>query len=249
MNNLQMPIRTELLTGSAGQQRTEVMPGEIAGMTCLLHALPQSSGFEVPVSAQVSRVFFFIEGRGVVACANRQHAVDEIAVFAPGNQTAAGIRAVSGLVFLELRMEMTPDDKVWASERVAATPYFAAYSTCRTYREAIKSEKTVSRTLLPENIIPRFCAGSVQTTGPDLVGAHRHPMLEQLFLGLPGNDCRVYADDASCAFGGNELLHIPLGSEHSVRVDPGKELHYIWIDRFRSAEGIAWITQNHIENV
>jgi len=249
MNNPERVIRTESLTGPTGQRMEEVMAGEIAGMTCFLHNLPQAGDYDVPVSGQTSRVFFFLEGRGVVTCADRQHAVEEIAVFAPGNQTAAGIRAVSKLVFLELRMEMSPDDLAWAAGRESSTPFFATYSKCRTYREAIKSEKTVSRTLLPDNIIPRFCAGSVQTTGPDQVGAHRHPMLEQLFMGLSGNDCRVYADDASCAFGGNVLLHIPLGSEHSVRVDPGKELHYIWIDRFRSAEGIAWITQNHFENV
>jgi len=59
----------------------------------------------------------------------------------------------------------------------------------------------------------------------------------------------VYADDVSCAFGGNMLLHIPLGSEHRVRVEPGKALHYIWIDRFRSASDVSWITQNHFENV
>jgi len=219
----------------------------IAGLRYVLHHLSEGGTHALPASREVSRVFFFIGGRGVVTCANRDHAVDEIAVFTPGQRAAADIRAFGGLSFLELRMDMSAVDLVWTASREAATPYFAAYSACRTYREAIKSEKTVSRTLLPENIIPRFCAGSVQTTGPDQVGAHRHPMLEQLFVGLPGNDCRVYADDASCAFGGNMLLHIPLGSEHSVRVDPGKALHYIWIDRFRSGD-VSWITQNHFEN-
>lgn len=241
-------IRTEMLAGKSGAPAKEMLRGEIAGLACFLHDLPDAGSYAPPVSDKTTRVFFFIQGHGWATCRERRHAVDEIAVFAPGHEHAAVIRAAGRLLFLELRLALTSDDLAWAAGREIKPPYFETYSACRTYREAIKSEKTVSRTLLPENIIPRFCAGSVQTTGPDLVGAHRHGMLEQLFLGLPGNDCLVQADEASCAFTGNMLLHIPLGSEHLVRVEPGKPLHYIWIDRFRSAEDVSWIKQNHFEN-
>ena len=55
-------------------------------------------------------------------------------------------------------------------------------------------------------------------------------MLEQLFFGLPDNNCFVRADDDEIPFGENVLLHIPLGSNHSVRVEPGHKLHYLWLD-------------------
>jgi hypothetical protein len=71
-------------------------------------------------------------------------------------------------------------------------------------------------------------------------------MLEQLFFGLKGNSCSVFADDAYVFFGENVLLHIPLGSNHRVEVANLDKLHYIWIDLFRSNADMSWITQEHI---
>jgi hypothetical protein len=155
------------------------------------------------------------------------------------------VKATSrGFAALEILMAISEAELAVLAAR-GNFAYFVSYADCSTYREAIKSEKTISRTLVPENLLPRFCMGSVETTGPDLVAAHRHPMLEQLFLGLPENNCFVRADDDETPFGGNVLLHIPLGSNHSVRVEPGQKLHYLWLDFFRSQEGMRWITDMH----
>lgn len=240
-------IKSETLAGIEGPPR-EVLAGEIAGLKCLYHTLAAGELYDACAETGLSRIVFFLSGRGTVTSGEASFAVSEISAFAPGHQRAFSIRSSGVLTFLELIMETGPEDLAWAAGREARTPWFESYSTCRTYRESIKSEKTVSRTLIPEDVLPRFCAGSVQTSGPDIVAAHRHGMLEQLFLGVPENDCVVQADEAFCRFNGNMLLHIPLGSEHSVRVAEGKPLHYIWIDLFRSASDMSWITQNHFEN-
>jgi hypothetical protein len=125
-------------------------------------------------------------------------------------------------------------------------PYFITYSQCKTYKEEIKSEKTISRMLVPEEVVPRVSIGSVQTTGPDAIAAHEHPMLEQLFYGLEGNSCHVYADGHETVFGERSLLHVPLGSNHGVRVDVGQKLHYIWMDFFKQQEDVSYITESHI---
>jgi mannose-6-phosphate isomerase-like protein (cupin superfamily) len=145
--------------------------------------------------------------------------------------------------FLEIIWNLTESE--YHSIKVNSLPYVLKYSEAKTYKEAIKSPKTVNRTLVHEDLIPRFCMGSVETDGPDAVGAHKHPMLEQHFFGLPGNYCYVKADDAEVTFHERALLHIPLGSEHSVRVDAGHKLHYIWIDYFRDAAGVEWIKKMH----
>jgi quercetin dioxygenase-like cupin family protein len=107
------------------------------------------------------------------------------------------------------------------------------FAECPTYGEAIKSAKTTSRTLLPKDVVPRMSIGTVETIGPDKVAPHAHPMLEQFFLGLEGNDIVVHADGAQTALGANTLLHIPLGSSHGAEVAEGKKLHYVWMDRPR----------------
>jgi hypothetical protein len=152
----------------------------------------------------------------------------------------------ASLQFLEFIIDLSQTDVTEMEENAPKFPIFLSYSDCKTYKEKIKSEKTVSRTLLSEYTFPRLCIGSVETTGDDHVAAHRHPMLEQLFFGLQDNDCIVKADESEMEFKESVLLHIPLGSNHSVDVQKPKKLHYIWIDLFRERKGMDWITQEHI---
>ena len=119
--------------------------------------------------------------------------------------------------------------------------YFTKFSDCVPYTEKIKSPNTVSRTVLPADIIPRVSLGTVETKGPDAVGAHEHPMLDQLFLGLTDNDIMVHADDQSTAFKAYELLHIPIGSSHWATVDQDKTMYYLWMDFFLTKEGQEWL--------
>jgi hypothetical protein len=162
-------------------------------------------------------------------------------------QKKASIKAGNGSLGL-LEITIMLNEKEFDSVRLQTgkLPYFVDYTKCAEYKESIKSPKTTSRTILPENIIPRFCLGSVETTGPDTVGAHAHPMLEQLFFGLPHNDCVVKADEAVTTFKENTLLHIPLGSTHGVTVEEGRILYYIWMDLFRSQDDMSYIRENHI---
>ena len=116
---------------------------------------------------------------------------------------------------------------------------------CPTYREEIKSEKTINRMLLQEGFVPRLCMGTVQVQGPDDVGAHEHPMLDQIFLGLAGCRCTVHADGDTAVLEEGQLLHIPLASRHGVSVAEGDLLHYMWIDFFETLEGEAYMAQAH----
>ena len=206
-----------------------------------------------PTSPSVIRILFFASGEGVVTTANKEFKLNESAVLAlpPGAHVAATPAAGSTLTILEFLWHLRADEAAaLACSETAATslPHWQPYESARTYREAIKSEKTTSRTLVPVNVVPRFSMGSVETTGPDAVGAHSHPMLEQLFFGLPGSEQIVTADDASCVLRGLELLHIPLGSNHGVRVNEGKKLHYLWLDFFFDQSGTSWITTMHVDN-
>ena len=119
--------------------------------------------------------------------------------------------------------------------------FFTRFSDCESYTEKIKSPNTVSRTVLPQDIIPRVALGTVETIGPDKVGAHEHAMLDQLFLGLTDNDVIVHADGSLTEFKEYSLLHIPIGSSHGVTVDENKKLYYMWMDFFISKEGQEWL--------
>ena len=97
------------------------------------------------------------------------------------------------------------------------------------------------------NIVPRLAMGTVETSGPDRVAPHEHPMLDQLFLGLADNDVIVHADEAQVRFPAYSLLHIPLGSSHWVEAEDGCQMYYMWMDFFLTKEGQEWLkTHQHV---
>lgn len=245
------PIAWEDLGALVGERDAatgrEVLTGEIEGLMTLLYSVQPGETVRTCASERDGRVYVFVSGRGAIDCAGKSHTIDEIAFFAPRHGFPFTVCAADdGLSFLELIIDLSETDQAELADNSAAFPIFLSYSNCKTYRERIKSEKTVSRTLLAEHTFPRLCMGSVETTGDDRVAAHQHPMLEQLFYGLQDNDCIVRADDAELEFGDGHLLHIPLGSSHGVEVRKPKTLHYIWIDLFRDRQGMDWIVQEHI---
>ena len=193
------------------------------------------------------RVLLFTDGTGEIIQDGVNFTIDELALFVPDMKrefTVSSRRKY--LSFLEIMLKLNRDDLIWLGEREEKFPYVIRYADCKEYHDGTKSAKTVSRIILSEDVVPRLCIGSVKTSGPDEVQAHTHPMLEQLFFGLAGNDVIVIADDAETRFLEKDLLHIPLGSTHGVKVETGKGLHYVWIDIFHSLEDIDYIKENHI---
>lgn len=231
-----------------GIVRKPLLKGEIDGVDTFYIELPKGRYFRfTPMQNPVS-IFLVTKGHGIIWQGNKQFKTNEVVLFVPsvvdGNVSITAEKKSIGI--LEIMMQFSKNDlnelKNWQSK----FPYFVAYSQCRKYKESIKSEKTVNRMLLPENIVPRLCIGSVETNGPDKVGEHSHPMLEQLFFGLEKNNCIVTADGIEVSFEEETLLHIPLGSEHGVKVEKGKTLNYIWMDFFCSTEDMGYMSENHI---
>ena len=224
-----------------------VLKGEISGISTFYLEIPDGSSYVYKPGKRSVSVFLVTHGKGLINQGNRQFEVDNVNLFVPSVLKKASIKAGNGsLGILEITIMLNEKEFDSVRLQTGKLPYFVDYTKCTEYKESIKSPKTISRTILPENIIPRFCLGSVETTGPDTVGAHAHPMLEQLFFGLAHNDCIVKADEAATTFKENTLLHIPLGSTHGVTVEEGKVLYYIWMDLFRSQEDMSYIRENHI---
>lgn len=243
-----MEIRKETLPdGKAAEGLRTVLAGEVEDLEMRYGCVATGGSFVPKAPAGQARALLFLSGKGCIDVSDRVFVVDGLALFCPRHGQPFAIQGgEEPLVYLEL-LVCVDDPGLGVLERNAHFfPWFLPYAECKTYRERIKSEKTVSRTLLPAEMFPRLCVGSVQTKGPDQVAAHAHPMLEQIFVGLGENDCIVTAHDADIRFGAWEVLHIPLGSRHAVRVEGGRSLHYVWIDLFREGEDMSWITREHI---
>ncbi len=232
--------------GSSEPIEERLLAGEIPGLEIIHRAVPASQVMRFPpIPPANGRVLLFLSGTGHVVCGEWRGDMREMALLVPRQSQTLSAHADTVLHALDFVMVFSESDEREFRRASRRYPLLRTYSACERYTEAIKSSTTINRTLLPANIFPRLCLGSVEATGPDVVAAHRHPMLEQLFVGLAGNDARVRADDTEIDFGAYVLLHIPLGSEHSVHVGPGRKLHYIWVDWFRNADDVAWIARQH----
>ncbi len=190
------------------------------------------------------KIYLITKGSGEIECENKKFTFSELTVFIPGPVEPFTLNTVNAVEMIEIIMDLNHQDKEWLSPQ--KFPYFMTLSQCKPYKENIKSEKTVNYMLVPDDIVPRFSLGTVQTTGPDRVEAHSHPFLEQLFFGLGKNDCCVHADDHETRFGADTLLYIPSGSHHGVRVEDEKCLHYVWLDFFKTLKDIRYIRENHV---
>lgn len=68
------------------------------------------------------------------------------------------------------------------------------------------------------------------------------------FFGLAENSCIVYADDDQIDFPEYSVVHIPLGSSHSVSVDKDKILYYVWMDFFLDKKGEEWLKTHNVDS-
>lgn len=250
VQNLQMQIPSGTQTFT-----TELMVNEIVDLKVEHFAFAGEMEQTINLPKGQVSMFLFLKGTGMLqAGAIKQSLVPE-SIAIPLNeirQVQFEIREGEELHFLKFTKKLSPkdiEDQKHFPEENKHHFFFTKFEDCEPYTEKIKSPNTVSRTVLPENIVPRVSLGTVEAMGPDEVGAHKHPMLEQLFLGLSDNDVEVYADDVSTEFKQYSLLHIPLGSNHWVTVDENKKMNYMWMDFFLTKEGQEWLkTHKPIKN-
>lgn len=232
-------------SGGSGVRIQPVMKGEIKEVRADLVSIAGPARHVEAADPERAVVWLFLAGKGRLLTGRQSFDVEgETIARAPqGWSWRIDVGRGEVLHALRVRRDLNKDDlaELRKFPQNNAAPHVKKFSECPAYGEAIKSAKTVSRTLLPENFVPRMAMGTVETTGPDTVGAHRHPMLEQLFLGLRDNDITVVADDARANLTEFSILHIPLGSNHGAEVAEGKKLHYIWMDFFTAKEGQEWL--------
>ncbi len=224
----------------------EMLPGEIAETKIEHIAYRGPLSQNIQVGAGNVDMFIFIKGKGQLTADTLTFGLVPESIAIPMKYSTVQIDVPEGEVlhFVHFSKKLSEPDM----EDLAAFPaenrydiFFTRFEDCEPYTEKIKSPNTVSRTVLPQDIVPRVALGTVEAPGPDEVGAHEHAMLDQLFLGLTNNDIVVHADGASAQLKEYSLMHIPLGSSHGVTVDENKKMYYMWMDFFLTREGQEWL--------
>ena len=242
VQDLQMQVPAGMQTFSE-----ELLAGEIAETQIEHLAFVGPMEQSITLSDENVTLFLFVSGHGKLRADSMTYGLVPESIAIPMNETSQiWLEVPEGeeLHFLQFTKKLSAqdiEDLKGFPEENKYDVFFTRFEDCEPYTEKIKSPNTVSRTVLPADIVPRVSLGTVEAIGPDEVGVHEHPMLDQLFLGLAQNDVVVHADDASTEFKEYSLLHIPIGSSHWVTVGENKKMYYMWMDFFLTKEGQEWL--------
>ncbi len=233
-------MKYDIRMESAGEELGSyaLLKNEIAGAETYLHRM--GAGEEITLEED-GAAHIFILSAGAITVGGLSLAGRGIAAFSPMELSLCA--EAESLVF-EISWALTE------AERSALKPvrYSLNYDDARRYTEDCKSEKTISRTLLKEQTLPRIAIGSVETYGDDRIANHEHPYVDQLFFSFPENDMQVVIGDEAVPMGGDALIHIPLASSHGVELHGEQCAHYVWIDFIIDEErGLEFLATAHHE--
>lgn len=229
--------------------KNPVLKNEVKDVEIEFISIKGKNTYESSVQKNMIDVLLTLKGTGYFIYNEKENAINSNTIIRVpyGSRYNLFVKEGKELHFILIRKLLDEKDiEVIESSRSDFTGlYFKALEDCPTYKEDIKSDKTVNRMILPEGLVPRFAMGSVETEGPDEVGEHEHPMLDQVFLGLNGCKCFCYANGDEEVLTENLILHIPLGSKHHVKVKEDDKLAYIWMDFFLTIEGEKYMSEQH----
>lgn len=238
-------VMESLRAGGTGTQATVLCEGKIPGATPVSHQI--SAGDSVVFEpGRVYHILTLMSGSVSFVCGDDVQVFDERVTYVPALDAKLEVRAETDALLLEIQWEMEPSDDALIAEYAVEFPMVVPYAQAMQYRDKNKSDKTISRVMIEQRNIPRFCMGSVESYGPDTVLSHAHPMLDQFFASFEENEMYCMIEGKPWLMKGDEIFHIPLGSDHGVEVEEGKRMHYMWIDFLIGEEGMRRLDSSHI---
>lgn len=217
-------------TKKEGTHSLELCKGEINGARPVHHKIAEGDSVTFGANVGYYHILILLEGEAVFTTDGNEYNFSDRTTFVSDPQKDLFVKAVSETRILEIQWDEEEGDEADLKEYKTVFPVVVPYQDSIQYIDPNKSEKTISRMMIPHEIIPRFTIGSVESYGYDLVRPHAHPMLDQFFYSFAENDMEVIIDDGKYNMKGDAIIHIPLGSNHGAEVTDDRHMHYMWVD-------------------
>lgn len=211
-------------------QSLELCKGEISGARPVHHTIKSGNELVFKANCGYYHVLILVDGKADFSTDGKNFSFDSRTSFVPSPDKSLTVKADTDVQLLEIQWDIMDGDDEDIKQYNTTFPVVVPYQDSVQYIDPNKSEKSISRMMIPHEILPRFTMGSVESYGYDLVRPHAHPMLDQFFFSFPENDMDVIIDDEKYNMKGNTIMHIPLGSNHGVEVTGDRHMHYMWID-------------------
>lgn len=196
-------------------------------------------GAEVPfdVFSKDDRIqfFAFTAGNGVIHCGKRIYTVDRQSLFIP-NFDEDKIKFVAGdepLEFIHIIGPMNETDKRQMNNCQYVLPRFLGFDQTIPYTERFTQEsgaKVKQHSVIAGRHLGRYTMGWVIGQGPDFVGQHTHPTLDQWYFMINGADFMYDAGDKSIPVREGDVSYTPSGTSHGSTCDENGFINYIWFE-------------------
>ncbi len=222
-----------------------LLEGEISGAEVFHHSLKKGEVLSLDEQPEKLRTLLVIDGAIALKNMEAGSILGEKCTCVTGVGKAVKADTLEDTHILEILWRLDKTGLDFLSQNGTQLPMIQDYKKCSQYREEFKTKKSISRAMIDHHALPGFCMGSNESYGPDLVGKHAHPLLDQFFFSFEENDVDLLIDDIVQPYKGNTLIHIPLGSDHGVSISGGKKMHYVWIDFMVGAGAVSYLDEVH----
>jgi len=149
---IQLPDNTQVYSKS-------ILENEIQDIHVEHVAIAAKSAIADHSKSGYKTIYLFIKNTGIVVAENTQYEIVPETIFLPNEVDRIEIKSASSsaLHYLKISCKLSAEDQLELQALPAENTqsvYYAKFSDCQSYSEAIKSPNTVSRTILSNEYIP-----------------------------------------------------------------------------------------------
>ena len=222
----------------------DILPGtcpDISIRKCRL--LPGCSVFpEVYDEKDKMQIFFFTKpGGGMLQVGKQLIPLKEQGVFVPDfdHDSLTITAGPESLEYIHIIGQMTEIDHRQMKNCRFVLPKMTYLSDSIEYTERFTQESgshVVSHSILAGRHLGRYTMGWNIGAGPDFIGQHIHPTIEQWYFMIDGSDFTYRAGDQNIHVEAGDISFTPHGTSHGSESDENGYINYVWFELNRAWE-------------
>ncbi len=226
-----------------GYAETEILAGTCPGIKickCKLQAGKEKK-LEVFGEDEKMQLLFFTTKSGVLKSGNTIYEIDDQAVFIPDfdRQDVVLIAGDEEVQFIRITGPMTEVDHRQMKNCQYVLPRFVRLRESIEYTERFTQEsgsKVVSHSIIAGRHLGRYTMGWNIGAGPDFIGQHTHPTLEQWYFMIDGSQFNYLAGGNVIPVEEGDISFTPHGTSHGSECTEDGYINYVWFELNRAWE-------------
>lgn len=198
-----------------------------------------------PVYSRMDKmqIFVFTAGCGMVQSGSQLFAIDEQSVFIPDfdREELVITAGDADLEMIHIVGPMNDTDRRQMDHCQYVLPRFVRFSEAIQYTERFTQEsgaKVKQHSIIAGRHLGRYTMGWVIGQGPDFVGQHTHPSLEQWYFMLQGADFTYDAGNTQIDVKEGDVSFTPHGTSHGSTCREDGFINYLWFELNRAWDEI-----------